>query len=142
MSPGLEIDPPVTDPSGEDLEYEDPVVNMVEDLEEERDQENEVPIPILAPRFGTLFPGVVFQSLIPIEDPAPVVPSVEVNPWFIPPVYHRCIYPLDEYSAAHVDPVLDYVESVTLGAEGVLPGRHFVSLLRVFKQFTYLIPSV
>jgi hypothetical protein len=30
---------------------------------------------------------------------------------------------------------------VTLGAEGVLPGRHIVSLLRVFKQFTRLIPS-
>ena len=24
----------------------------------------------------------------------------------------------------------------TLGAEGVLPGRHIVSLLRVFEQFT------
>jgi hypothetical protein len=31
--------------------------------------------------------------------------------------------------------------SLTLGAEGVLPGRHIVSLLRVFKQFTHLIPS-
>ena len=30
---------------------------------------------------------------------------------------------------------------VALGAEGVLPGRHIVSLLRVFKQFTHLIPS-
>jgi hypothetical protein len=29
----------------------------------------------------------------------------------------------------------------TLGAEGVLPGRHIVSLLRVFEQFTHLIPS-
>ena len=29
----------------------------------------------------------------------------------------------------------------TLGAEGVLPSRHIVSLLRVFKQFTHLIPS-
>jgi hypothetical protein len=28
-----------------------------------------------------------------------------------------------------------------LGAEGVLPGRHIVSLLRVFKQFTHPIPS-
>jgi hypothetical protein len=27
-----------------------------------------------------------------------------------------------------------------LGAEGVLPGRHIVSFLRVFKQFTHLIP--
>ena len=29
----------------------------------------------------------------------------------------------------------------SLGAEGVLPGRHIVSLLRVFEQFTHLIPS-
>jgi hypothetical protein len=29
----------------------------------------------------------------------------------------------------------------TLGAEGVLPGRHIVSLLRVIKQFTHLIPG-
>jgi CO dehydrogenase/acetyl-CoA synthase delta subunit len=32
-------------------------------------------------------------------------------------------------------------EVLTLGAEGVLPGRHIVSLVRVFKQFTHLIPS-
>jgi hypothetical protein len=29
----------------------------------------------------------------------------------------------------------------SLGAEGVLPGRHIESLLRVFKQFAHLIPS-
>jgi len=29
----------------------------------------------------------------------------------------------------------------TLGAEGVLPGRHIESLLRVFKQFTHALPS-
>ena len=28
----------------------------------------------------------------------------------------------------------------TLGAEGVLPGRHIESFLRVFKQFTHTIP--
>jgi hypothetical protein len=32
-------------------------------------------------------------------------------------------------------------DPLSLGAEGVLPGRHIVSLLRVFKQFTHLIPS-
>ena len=30
---------------------------------------------------------------------------------------------------------------LSLGAEGVLPGKHIVSLLRVFEQFTHLIPS-
>jgi len=30
---------------------------------------------------------------------------------------------------------------VTLGAEGVLPGRYIESLLRVFKQFTHTLPS-
>jgi hypothetical protein len=30
---------------------------------------------------------------------------------------------------------------LTLGAGGVLPGRHIVSLLRVFEQFTHLISS-
>ena len=29
----------------------------------------------------------------------------------------------------------------TLGAEGVLPGGHIESLLRVFKQFTHTLPS-
>jgi len=28
-----------------------------------------------------------------------------------------------------------------LGAEGVIPGRYIVSLLRVFKQFTHTLPS-
>jgi hypothetical protein len=35
----------------------------------------------------------------------------------------------------------EILKEQTLGAEGVLPGRHIVSLLRVFKQFTHLIPS-
>ena len=30
---------------------------------------------------------------------------------------------------------------LTLGAEGVIPGRYIVSLLRVFKQFTHTLPS-
>jgi hypothetical protein len=33
------------------------------------------------------------------------------------------------------------VYPLALGAEGVLPGRYIVSLLRVFEQFTHLIPS-
>jgi len=30
---------------------------------------------------------------------------------------------------------------LTLGAEGVIPGRYIVSFLRVFKQFTHTLPS-
>jgi hypothetical protein len=65
---------------------------------------------------------VAFQLLILIEDPAPwfqtPVPLVEVDAkgeddaWYIPPVYCCQVYPLDEYSSAHVDPVPDYVEDV------------------------------
>jgi len=32
-------------------------------------------------------------------------------------------------------------ERVSLGAEGVIPGRYIVSLLRVFKQSTHTLPS-
>jgi len=32
-------------------------------------------------------------------------------------------------------------ELQALGAEGVIPGRYIVSLLRVFKQFTHTLPS-
>jgi hypothetical protein len=37
--------------------------------------------------------------------------------------------------------ILQGLDILPLGAEGVLPSRHIVSLLRVFKQFTHLIPS-
>jgi hypothetical protein len=37
--------------------------------------------------------------------------------------------------------LLSTLKEKSLGAEGVLPGRHIVSFLRVFKQFTHLIPS-
>ena len=40
-----------------------------------------------------------------------------------------------------VMPELGVSGLTSLGAEGVLPGRHIVNLLRVFKQFTHLIPS-
>jgi hypothetical protein len=48
-----------------------------------------------------------------------------------------------ELSVANVHLQVQRVEDevLTLGAEGVLPGRHIVSLLRVFEQFTHLIPS-
>ena len=42
---------------------------------------------------------------------------------------------------SHQDIALNKPSGLTLGAEGVLPGRHIVSLLRVFEQCTHLIPS-
>jgi len=39
-------------------------------------------------------------------------------------------------------PILSrFLSGHTLGAEGVIPGRYIVSLLRVFKQFTHTLPS-
>ena len=47
----------------------------------------------------------------------------------------------DTFERGWWDPLVRDWHRVTLGAEGVLPGRHIVSLLRVFEQFTHLIPS-
>jgi len=33
------------------------------------------------------------------------------------------------------------IHALTLGAEGVIPGRYIVSFLRVFKQFTHTLPG-
>jgi hypothetical protein len=125
LEEAMEIDPPVTNLSEGELEYEDMDdggVMLVEDSEDERDQENVAPILIPAPHFVTPFPSVAFQSLILIEDLAPwfatPVPSVEDNAegednaWYIPLIYHHQAHPLYEYSSAHVDPVPNYVEDV------------------------------
>ena len=40
----------------------------------------------------------------------------------------------------HIDLSYDLM-FLTLGAEGVIPGRYIVSFLRVFKQFTHTLPS-
>ena len=37
--------------------------------------------------------------------------------------------------------VMPNIDTLTLGAERVLPGRYIESLLRVFKQLTYILPS-
>ena len=44
----------------------------------------------------------------------------------------------DTCGAAEAEGVV--FEEVPLGAEGVLPGRHIESFLRVFKQFTLILP--
>jgi hypothetical protein len=119
----MEIDPSVTDLSGDDdltdseyADVDDGGVMLVDDLEEERDQENVVPIPIPPPviRLDTPRPPTILWELIPIEAPAPV-PTVEVDEgeddtWYIPPIYRRRIHPLSEFTTAPVDPVPTYVE--------------------------------
>jgi hypothetical protein len=53
--------------------------------------------------------------LIPIDQPVPAVPAVEVEEgeddvWYIPPIIRRRIHTLDEFTTAAVEPVLEYVE--------------------------------
>ena len=119
----MEIDPPITDLSGEDdstdSEYAD-VANgeamLVDDSKDERNQENIVPIPIPPPVIHRDTPRLptVLQELIPIEEPAPI-PAVEVQEgeddvWYIPLIHRRRIHPLDKFTTATVEPVPEYVE--------------------------------
>jgi hypothetical protein len=123
LEEAMEIDPPITDLSGDDdstdseyADVDDGGAMLVDDSEEERDQENIVPIPIPPPvvRLDTPRPPTILRELIPVEAPAPV-PAVEVDEgeddaWYIPPI-HRCrIHPLSEFTTAPVDPVPEYVE--------------------------------
>ena len=119
----MEIDPPVTDLSGDEdstnskyADVDDGGAMLVDDSEEERDQENIVPIPIPPPviRLDTPRPPTILQELIPIKAPAPI-PAVEIDEgeddaWYIPPIHHCRIHPLSEFTTAPVDPVLEYVE--------------------------------
>jgi hypothetical protein len=123
LEEAMEIDPPVTDLSGDDdstdseyADVDDGGAMLVDDSEEERDQENIVPILIPPPavRFDTPRPPTIIRELIPIEAPVPV-PAVEVeegedDAWYIPPIHRRRIHPLSEFTTAPVDPVLTYVE--------------------------------
>jgi hypothetical protein len=123
LEEAMEIDPPVTDLSGDeestDLEYadvDDGGAMLVDDSEEERDQENVVPIPIPPPAvcLDTPRPPTILRELIPIEAPAPI-PAVEVDEgeddaWYIPPIHRHRIHPLSEFTTAPVDPVPEYVE--------------------------------
>ena len=123
LEEAMEIDPPITDLSGDndstDSEYadvDDGGAMFVDDSEDERDQENIVPILIPPPVvcLDTPRPPTILRELIPIEAPAPV-PAVEVDEgeddvWYIPPIHRRCIHPLSEFTTAPVDPVLEYVK--------------------------------
>jgi hypothetical protein len=123
LEEAMEIDPPVTDLSGDDdstdseyADVDDGGAMLVDDSEEERDQENVVPIPVPPPviRLDTPRPPTILRELIPIEAPAPV-PAAEVDEgeddaWYIPPIHRRRIHPLSEFTTAPVDLVPTYVE--------------------------------
>jgi hypothetical protein len=123
LEEAMEIDPPVTDLSGDDdstdseyADVDDGGAMLVDDSEDERDQENVVPIPVPPPviRLDTPRPPTILRELIPIEAPA-LVPAVEVDEgeddaWYIPPIHRRRIHPLSEFTTAPVDPVPAYVE--------------------------------
>jgi hypothetical protein len=89
----------------------------VDDSEDERDRENVIPIPVPLPviRIDTPRPPTILRELIPIEEPAPVVPAVDVEEgeddvWYIPPIMCCRIHALDEFTTAVVEPVPEYVE--------------------------------
>jgi hypothetical protein len=123
LEEAMEIDPPVTDLSGDDnstdseyADVDDGGAMLVDDSEEEGDQENIVPIPIPPPvvHLDTPRPPTILRELIPIKAPTPV-PAVEVDEgeddaWYIPPIHRHWIHPLSEFTAARVDPVPEYVE--------------------------------
>jgi hypothetical protein len=123
LEEAMEIDPPITDLSGDDdstdseyADVDDGRAMLVEDSEEEREQENIVPIPVPPPviRLDTPRPPTILWELILIEAPA-LVPATEVDEgeddaWYIPPIHRRRIHPLSEFTTAPVDPVPTYVE--------------------------------
>jgi hypothetical protein len=115
----MEIDPPVTDLLEEDstdseyADVDDGGAMLVEDSEEER--ENMAPPPPVI-RIATPHPAPVLRELIPIEEPAPLYPGVEVegedDMWYIPPTMRHWIHAIDEFSVHQVDPLPEYVEEV------------------------------
>ena len=126
----MEVDPPVTDLSGEDnltdseyTDVDDGGAVMVEDLEDEREN-MALPLPPVI-RSSTPFPAPVLQELIPIKDPALLYPGVELegedDAWYIPPVMRHHIHAINKFSIHRVDPLLEYVEDVR---EDLLAGVH------------------
>jgi hypothetical protein len=119
LEEAMEIDPPITDLSGDDdstdseyADVDDGGAMLVDDSEDERDQENVVPIPIPPPviRLDTPRPPTILRELILIEAPAVEVDEGEDDAWYIPPIHRRRIHPLSEFTTAPVDPVPTYVE--------------------------------
>ena len=107
----MEINPPVTDLSREDstnseyTDVDDGGAMLVDNLDDKRDQENVVPIPIPPPAVHLDTPCLptILRELIPIEEPAPVG---EDDAWYIPPIICHQIHALDEFTTAAVKLVL------------------------------------
>jgi hypothetical protein len=114
----------------------------------ERRSSTRVLHPVLAHGEGTLAASQLFP--ISLSQTVPANASVQSHPLLTGPsplnVSSRptpCTSSESTKSSrtGSVSKISREVSPFTLGAEGVLPGRHIVSLLRVFKQFTHLIPS-
>jgi hypothetical protein len=72
------------------------------------------PPPVI--QVSTPHPAPVLRELIPIEDPSPLHPGVEVegedDMWYIPPIMRRQIHAINEFSVHRVDPLPEYVEEL------------------------------
>jgi hypothetical protein len=100
----METAPSLMDLTSEDLDYQDVDDRGAMMVEDSKDEQKNIPPPVL-PHQDT-------------PHPAPVVVAVEVvdvdaegedDAWYIPPVFHCHIHPLDEYSTAHVDLLPGYM---------------------------------
>jgi hypothetical protein len=89
-------------------------VTLVEDLEDKRENMPPPPPPVIWT--ATPHPAPVLWELIPIEEPTPLYPGVELEGeddlWYIPPVMRRWIHAIDKFSIHRVDPLPEYVEDV------------------------------
>src|SRR5258707_7716492 len=86
----------------------------------------------------------VWVTLDPLEDDIRTVHWTTDSPSFQPTLYTStpylsCLKTFPCTNASRCQATCTW--SLTLGAEGVLPGRHIESFLRVFKQFTHSLPS-
>jgi hypothetical protein len=120
LEEAMEIDPPVTDLSGDDstdseyADVDDGGAMMVEDSEDERENMAPPLPPVI--QVATPHPAPVLRELIPIEDPTPLYPGVKLegedDTWYIPPTMCHRIHAIDEFSVHWVDPLPEYVEDV------------------------------
>ena len=85
--------------------------------------------------FSTVHEGKVTM------DPVYTLPRLKWNDWTAKPSADLMtgLIILHQRSSKEMDEAASCL--LSLGAEGVLPGRYIESLLRVFKQFTHTLPS-
>jgi hypothetical protein len=114
----MEASPTPTDLMSEDSEYADVGGGGAMMVEDSKDERENIPPPPILPHQDTPHPAPVLCTLIPLEELAPT-PAVEVmdddaegedDAWYIPPIHHRRIHPLDEFTTTAVQPVPEYME--------------------------------